>query len=524
MWRNPDAALLADDAIAMLGGREAFEDKPAWPKPEPLGDGLPEVAKFDPDLLPESLRPLVEDVAERMQVPLDFPAIVAIACLSGAVGRRAIVQPKRVDSGWTITPNLWAAIVAPPGAMKSPCIDAITTPLKRVEADWRKRYEEALKRHAVAVEEGELRLSAWKESYKVSCKSGKPAPARPEFTIEEPKCKRLLVHDATFESLHRIMADNPGGVMVIRDELSGWMAQLDREGREGERAFCLQAWNGNSPFTLDRIGRGSIHVDACCMSMLGGIQPGRLRSYLADALADGPSNDGLMQRFQLLVWPDLGGEWRYVDRKPDNVAEEQAARIYKRLAEMDPEAQPRYRFDDAAQELFIEWLAELENRLRHEPMHPALAAHLSKYRKLMPSLGLLFELADRAAGGFEGFDGSSQGQIQNIRLPHAARAAGVCKYLETHAARVYSCVTSSHYRSALDLLTKIKERRIAGNGLFTLREVYLRGWAGLDSPEKARLACEVLADAGWIREVPAPISSNGGRPSQRYEVNPEATR
>jgi hypothetical protein len=61
--------------------------------------------------------------------------------------------------------------------------------------------------------------------------------------------------------------------------------------------------------SIDRIGRGTIHVEACCMSMLGGIQPGRLRSYLVDALQDGPSNDGLIQRFQLLVWPDTPADW-----------------------------------------------------------------------------------------------------------------------------------------------------------------------------------------------------------------------
>jgi hypothetical protein len=73
---------------------------------------------------------------------------------------------------------------------------------------------------------------------------------------------------------------------------TGWWSTLDRAGREGERAFCLQAWNGDTGHTVDRIGRGTIHVEACCMSMLGGIQPARLRSYLVDAVQDGPGNDG----------------------------------------------------------------------------------------------------------------------------------------------------------------------------------------------------------------------------------------
>jgi hypothetical protein len=40
-----------------------------WPEPEPLGGELPAVRAFDLALLPDSLRPLVEDTAERMQVP-----------------------------------------------------------------------------------------------------------------------------------------------------------------------------------------------------------------------------------------------------------------------------------------------------------------------------------------------------------------------------------------------------------------------------------------------------------------------
>ena len=61
------------------------------------------------------------------------------------------------------------------------------------------------------------------------------------------------------------------------------LSQLDRAGREAERAFCLEAWNGDTGYTIDRIGRGIIHVEACCMSPVGGIQPARLRSYLVDA-------------------------------------------------------------------------------------------------------------------------------------------------------------------------------------------------------------------------------------------------
>ena len=315
-----------------------------WPKPEPIQSDLPPVQAFTEDLLPDSFRPLARDVTERMQVPMDYPGVVMILCLAGVVNRRAIIQPKANDTGWVIVPNLWGGIIAPPGFMKSPVIQAATRPLGNIQTEWWREHEEGLKEFARALEESELRRAAWKEQYKAAAKKGNVAPERPGDEPDEPKLRRLIVNDATFEALHQTMSENPAGILVIRDELTGWWSQLDRSGREGERAFCLQAWNGDTGHTIDRIGRGTIHVEACCMSMLGGIQPGRLRSYLVDALEDGPSNDGLIQRFQLLVWPDTAHDWIYVDRAPDADSEQQAALVFRKLVELDEEDPARYRF------------------------------------------------------------------------------------------------------------------------------------------------------------------------------------
>jgi putative DNA primase/helicase len=482
-----------------------------WPKLEPIQSELPPVEAFSEDLLPDSFRPLAADVAERMQVPMDYPAVVMVLCLAGAVNRRATIQPKANDTGWVVVPNLWGGIIAPPGFMKSPVIQAATRPLNQIQTEWRQEHEEALKKYAREKEEYELRRAAWKEQYKSASKKGNAAPDRPEDEPEEPKSRRLIVNDATFEALHQTMSENPAGILVIRDELTGWWSQLDRAGREGERAFCLQAWNGDTGHTIDRIGRGTIHVEACCMSMLGGIQPGRLRSYLVDALEDGPGNDGLIQRFQLLVWPDTAPDWNYVDRAPDAASEQQAARVFRKLVELDAENPARFRFVPDAQELFIEWLAELEAKIRGDELHPALVSHLSKYRKLMPALAVLFHLAETATGN---------GDADTVSLRHAQQAAAWCEYLESHARRVYSCIVTPQLRAARELADKIKHRKVGTEGFFSCRDVYLKGWSGLDSPEAVKLAAEVLQDAGWVRDLSGESGPFGGRPSNRYEVNP----
>ena len=66
-------------------------------------------------------------------------------------------------------------------------------------------------------------------------------------------------------------------------------------------ALYVESWNGDGRFTVDRIGRGTLDIPACCLSMLATIQPGPLQSYLFDAVNGGRDDDGLMPRFQLAV-------------------------------------------------------------------------------------------------------------------------------------------------------------------------------------------------------------------------------
>src|SRR5262249_4886178 len=94
-----------------------------WPIPERIGSELPPVKSFTPEMRPEILRDPVEDEAERMQVPVDFPAVATMGCLAGAVNRRAFIRPKRNDPTWILPGNLWSALIGPPGVLaKSPIL------------------------------------------------------------------------------------------------------------------------------------------------------------------------------------------------------------------------------------------------------------------------------------------------------------------------------------------------------------------------------------------------------------------
>lgn len=514
-------ALLALDAL--VPGRSVYEElcgdaAPAqvataadWPEPEELAEDLPAVPAFRLDFLPECFRPLVEDVSERMQTPMDMAAAAAIVALAGCVGRRARIQPKAADTGWVVLPNLWGAVVAPPGFLKSPVLQAITAPLQHVEEMWRQELFAERAAYESEREKKELAHAAWKESYKAALKKGAPLPPEPDVTLVEPARRRLLVGDATPEKLQELLVDNPAGVLVLRDELVGLVAEMDKEGRESQRTFFLQGWNGYGSFTVDRIGRGHIHIPHVCLSVFGNIQPARLRPYLAQALEGGLADDGLLQRFQIFVWPDTPGTWRLIDTAPDGRALACAEKVFSRLANLPTES-VWLQFTTEAQAVFYEWWRGLEEKVRADSgLHPALVTHLAKYRSLLPTLAGLFELADTVANG-------QLDERHGINDVHARQAVALCSYLESHARRIYSSLVTPERHAVRELGRHIQRGALTDG--FTAREIYRKDWAGLDE-RRVPWALKGVEEAGWVRRVKAAPSPAGGRPTEHWQINPK---
>jgi putative DNA primase/helicase len=156
--------------------------------------------------------------------------------------------------------------------------------------------------------------------------------------------------------------------------------------------------------------------------------------------------------------------------------------------------------------LFVAWLTELEAKARAGEVHPALVSHLAKYRSLMPSLALLFELAD---------DGSS-----TASLTHAQQAAAWCDYLESHARRIYSMIILPERQAAAEIGRRLTAGWKRNDGMFTVRELYRNEWSELSSPDSVRRALAILKDAGWVRLAPLENKTTGGRPSELYVINP----
>ncbi len=497
--------------IALPGGQPA-----EWPEPTPLPDPLPAVAPFESDLLPGAFRGWIMDIAERMQCPPDFPAVGAIVSLSGLIGARAVAAPKERDD-WRVVPNLWGLVIGRPGVMKSPALSESKKPLDRLELSEREKFDLA---HAEWETECKLAGIESKENEKKAAKAIKDK-ARARSLLQavepppEPVMRRLIANDVTQEKLADLLTANPWGLLVYRDELHGLIASMDREGQEGARGFYLTAYDGNQGYAVDRIVRGESYVQRVCFALLGCMQPGKAQSYVREAVRGGKGDDGLLQRFGLTVWPDISGDWRKVDRWPDTDAKDRAWRVFERLSALEPasETTPReWRFTPQAQGIYWDWAEPFEREVRGAELHPALVSHLAKYRKLIPALALIFALVDTPDAGAIG--------VQEL-----TRALAWGDYLRTHAERLYAAATIPETAGAESLLARIKAGRLAdADGVlpesFTPRQIAVKHWAGLATPDEVRKACELLAEYGWLEREDIPTGAAGGRPSERYRLHP----
>ena len=504
------------------------DDNGVWEDPAHLPEGLPAVHPFNTAMLPDPLRGWIEDIAERMQIPPDFIAAGVVVLLSSLIGRKVGIHPKRRDD-WLVIANLWGAVVGRPALLKSPALAEVMKPLSRLASKARDNFEEEMASYQVEVAVAEAEQSALKDTLRNAAKESEKSGERSaleeaarkqrvaqETAPQEPSLRRYKSEDPTVEKLCEILMENPQGILVHRDELSGWLKSLDKQGREGDRSFYLESWNGNGSYEVDRIGRGSLYIPALCVSILGSIQPGLLSSYVWQATRGGLGDDGLLQRFQVLVWPDIPSQWRNVDRWPDLESKNQAYEVFRKLDSLgaeefgatvtDEDSIPALRFTPKAQTHFDAFREDLERRLRSGELSPPLEAHLAKYRSLMPALALLFAAVDFVGG---------KAEPGAVGEESALRAWAWCEYLESHARRLYSSAEDPAMEGARAFLRRIQAGEVKEGA--TTREVYRRNWTKLATPEELKTAARVLEDYGWIR---IETLKTGGRSTTRVRLHP----
>jgi hypothetical protein len=488
-----------------LGVGTSTVEAPQHGQPQNLPPALRPVPALNSKNLPDAIRDAVIDLADRLQCPPDYLAVAMLSAAGAVVGNTVGIFPYANDESWEVYPALWGGIVGDPGSKKSPSLLHAHKPLQHLEQLASQKHAQDMLIYDQAKAQFDQALKAWSAS--------KSANLKPTAPIE-PKRERYVIHDSTYQALGVILADNPRGVLALADELSGLLQGLETAGQESARGFYLTGWSGTGGYSFDRVGRGSISLERYCLSVFGGFQPDRVKAYVQFSQRGSSKNDGLLQRFQLLVWPDPVGNFKLIDRVPNQQAiakynqavlnlpklEQQSLQGARRL----PNGSQLLHFSPKAQQAFNTWFVQNETLLSTGGLDPARQSHFAKYRSLIPALALLFHLLD-------GHPGPVCEDCLN-------RAVAFADYLKKHADRIYASV-SGHDHAAVRMLA---ERLLDGQlpDGFTCRTLTLKGWAGLATKEQAQAAIDALVEYDWLIETEI---RSGGRPTVKYALNPQAS-
>lgn len=192
---------------------------------------------FPLQALPDELQQIVLSLKEKQSFPTDFSACSMLFAASVAAGNGYQIQ-----TPFPQTPLIYLALVAEPGKLKSHPLAFAKAPLEKWDADEFKTYQS--KKEAYETEQSEA---------------------------EKPSFKQNLVKDTTPEALVGVHQANPGGIGLVRDELSAWFETFDRYHKNADAQFWLSNWSLEA-ISINRKTTEPLFVERPFISVAGTIQ------------------------------------------------------------------------------------------------------------------------------------------------------------------------------------------------------------------------------------------------------------
>ena len=445
-------------------------------------------------VIPDYVDRFAHDQSRRLGVAPGAIAAAAITVLGGLFSAQNQLQMRQRDPGWKVRCILWCGLIAPPASKKSPLLNSVKVPLQRVEQELAKRYAAGM---------------AAKEAREAFAKGQANKLRSADDLFAEPKQQRKMVMVASTEKLAELAAENPWGLLCVRDELSGLIAEMDaytaRTGKD--RAFFLEAKEGN-PWVVDRKTSGSSYADICAVSLIGGIQNRKIAEL---ARKMDLASDGFLQRFMpIYLVSERGRTDIAADADLDRVTEA----IGPKIAFAPPSEEPfRFAPEADAELQAVEDFAETE---AGQPDAPgALQEWVGKLPGEFGRIALAFHVITWAEAG----DSDRPPPLISQATAHRARRF-ILEFVYGHARCFYRALagarTSEDARSIAALLLV----RWAGETEIGVRDLQRHGPSRLRKASnlpRVQAAMHELDMLGWVK--PANGQPLGAMPA-RWLINP----
>ena len=227
-----------------------------------------DVLEFPFHVFPDSLNAMFDEYSSKRDYPKDLLAFAVLNVFSGAIGYNYVLK---LHNDWEQTCLLFSCLVGTSSIGKSPTMKFAATPLAEYEAELAKRYK--------------IEFNEWIQE------KDKPAKDRNPL-ICEPLELEVLINDITMEKIGIALETNPKGLILIYDELAGWVKKMGAYNQANDHTNWNNLWSNNFIKT-GRVSRKKIFVPKTFLSVLGGIQPSTLKELAGGA----KGSDGFLYRF-----------------------------------------------------------------------------------------------------------------------------------------------------------------------------------------------------------------------------------
>jgi len=252
--------------------------------------------KFPIDIFPEDIQSYILECNKTLDSNIDYLGSSLLWLISVCIGNSIEIEVKK---GWIENSTVWISIVGKAGIGKTPSISNILFPLQKINAREIKDF---------------IKKKEARDYYDSLSKKDQEQHSEPDVPVK----RQFIANDITLEALVDLHQESDNAVGVFKDELAGWLKDMNKYRAGSDLEFWLSCWSGKS-VNMNRKTAKSSFVEKPFIPVLGGIQPSIFDTFYTDENKE----NGFMDRM-LLSFPDAT-----VDFYNDNEIDEKLLQWYK---------------------------------------------------------------------------------------------------------------------------------------------------------------------------------------------------
>lgn len=289
-------------------------------------------------VFPKMVRDIIMDAHEELNFPESYIAASILSATATAIGNSAILN---IRDDWKEKCVLFIVLLGRSGTVKTPPMSFAYAPLLKLDCQSIQQYNKDMNDYLSSAEKN---------------------------NEKRPKARQRIVKDCTLEAVAKVLSENPLGIVVLNDELKGWISSFDRYHKSG--GGDMEQWMtlfNSEPIIVNRKGAAEvICVPSPFVNVIGSLQTEVLPKLFSNDRID----NGFLFRLLFVVNPheDEPVLWKE-DDLPTNVGKrwEDFLLSIVKFAESDrPNHRPmEFTFEENAEKNIHAWrdIQEWQNNI-----------------------------------------------------------------------------------------------------------------------------------------------------------------